>query len=110
MAGQPLRQAEAAGDFARIQAHLATASSELDIPDGGVGDDSGVAVTKSGTGHATPAWGLQLGGPWAPVPNFSLAYLPEASPSNPGTGRPGQAPWLPIAAGRRQAWLQLLQV
>ena len=111
LTGQPLRQAEAASDFARSLAHLLAASSTIEIPDGGVGDDSGVAVMKAEVGHATAsAW--SLGDFWATVPNLSASFVLTSSSlgRSPSLGRQQGPPWLPTRAGQRQAWLQLLLV
>jgi hypothetical protein len=112
LAGQPLRQAEAAGDLTRILAHFADADGELEVPDGGVGDDSGVAVMEAEMGHAASAWCVSPGDLWAPPHRLSPSSLtPSSTPGLAAVrGRPGQVPWLPTRAGQRQAWLQLLQV
>jgi hypothetical protein len=48
LAGTPLRQAEAAHDFARDMADF-DEGPDIDEIDGGVGDDSGAAILKGGT-------------------------------------------------------------
>lgn len=110
LTGQPLRQAEAASDFARALAHLLAASNTIEIPDGGVGDDSGVAVMKAESGYAPAlAWSLLLGDLWAS--DHSLSGFFVLALSSPGVvtsrGRQEQVPWLPTRASQRQAWLQL---
>lgn len=51
LAGTPLRQAEAAADLARSLPEFSQ-TADLDAPDGGVGDDSGVATLAQSHGHA----------------------------------------------------------
>ena len=46
--GTPLRQAEAASDFARSLAELG--EGHVETIDGGVGDDAEIAVMKAGSG------------------------------------------------------------
>lgn len=111
LTGQPLRQAEAANDFTRIQDRLLTPGCQLGIPDGGVGDDSGVAVMKAGSSHAGFACCPAPGEPSASVHSFFRSHLLDASPSGfvASRGHPAQGAWLPVGARQRQAWLQLLQ-
>jgi hypothetical protein len=112
LTGQPLRQAEAASDFARSLAHLLAATSTIEIPDGGVGDDSGVAVMKAETNHAASAWFDCLGDLWATAPSLSASFVLTAFSlgRSPSLGQEEGPPWLPMRAGQRQAWLQLLLV
>src|SRR4051794_11122684 len=85
IAGQPLRQAEASGDFARALTHLLTPGGAIEIPDGGVGDDSGVATLKAGTGYTNATAGdpsCDLRGACDGLPrSFNLV------PSTPGASR-----------------------
>ena len=48
LSGTPLRQAEAASDLARALADL-DASGDVEVPDGGVGDDSGATIKSENT-------------------------------------------------------------
>jgi hypothetical protein len=111
LAGQPLRHAEAASDLARSLAHLA-AGDTIEVPDGGVGDDSGVAVVKAETGHASastrcPSWDDLR----APADGLSPLPILAFAPPRPGRsrGQRGHVAWLPRGASQRQAWLQLLR-
>lgn len=110
LTGQPLRQAEAAGDFARSLAHLLAACDTIEVPDGGVGDDPGVAVMKAETGYAAAsAWFPLLGDLWASDHSLFASFV-FALPS-PGLftsrGRQERVAWLPTRGSRCQAWLQL---
>jgi hypothetical protein len=51
LSGTPLRQAEAASDFARSRDELG--QDHIEMIDGGVGDDAEVAVLKDGSGAAS---------------------------------------------------------
>jgi hypothetical protein len=113
LAGQPLRQAEAASDFARVLAHLLEADGTVEIPDGGVGDDAWEAVLKAESGQASaPEWCRCVTDLWASAPGLPTpAILTPFSPGRfPPLGRHERVPWPPTRAGQRQAWLQLLQV
>jgi hypothetical protein len=108
LAGQPLRQSESASDFARALTHIIADSDVIEIPDGGVGDDSGVATLRGGTSHVTDPAGSPFCNPWAPaddLPSFTLTFLTF----DPGASRRRleQAPGFPIGARQRHAWLQL---
>jgi hypothetical protein len=100
LTGTPLRQAEAADDFCRSLIELLQ-TANIEIPDGGVGDDSGVG-TLSGpqtTGLAYPlTWTAPL-------------LLPPVSAGSPAT--PGEVEalrevvwWPPNPPNGRHAWLQ----
>lgn len=108
LAGQPLRQAEAASDYARMLSHLLAPGGAIEVPDGGVGDDSGVATLKVGTCHAAaPAWS-PAGDPRGALGGLTL-FLNLAPPApNPIlSGRQSEAgAWLPLGGSRRHAWLQ----
>lgn len=113
LTGQPLRQAEAASDFSRILGHLLAANITIETPDGGVGDDSGVAVMKADTSHtASSTWSHDQSDLWAFSDSVS-SFLLRVS-SSPGLCLAPcwqeHVPWLPMRASQRQAWLQLLQV
>jgi len=108
LAGQPLRQAEAASDYARMLSHLLTSGGAIEVPDGGVGDDSGVATLKAGTCHAVaPAWSPTGDPCWAlgGLALFSNLALPASGPVL-SRRQTGMAAWLPLGASRRHAWLQ----
>jgi len=51
LTGTPLRQAEAASDLARSFAEMVQ-DANLELPDGGVGDDSGVGTLTASHGAA----------------------------------------------------------
>lgn len=106
--GQPLRQAEAASDYARMLTHLFAPGGAIEVPDGGVGDDSGVATLKAGTCHtAAPAWN-PAAEPCGALDG--LAFFLNLAPSarNPALSRrqTEEGAWLPLGASRRRAWLQ----
>ncbi len=52
LSGTPLRQAEAASDFAR-SLEDANRGDEIEVPDGGVGDDSGATIKAETTGASS---------------------------------------------------------
>jgi hypothetical protein len=58
LAGTPLRQAEAASDFARKLGDIER-SPGIEMIDGGVGDDSGATILKSGRATTSP-WAATL--------------------------------------------------
>jgi hypothetical protein len=107
LAGQPLRHAEAASDLARALAHRVADGDVIELPDGGVGDDSGVATLKAGACHVTdPARGTSCD-LWTAV-GLPLSLTLAAAPDLGATRRrQEQVPWLPVGARQRQAWLQL---
>lgn len=106
LSGTPLRQAEAASDFARSAAEWLQAGS-IEEPDGGVGDDSGVSVgTSDAPGQLADA--LRAAGSYgliAPTPPPALRGLTpaEAADYRARVARP-QAP-----PGSRHAWLQVFR-
>jgi hypothetical protein len=51
LTGTPLRQAEAAADLSRLLAD--SSQADFQVPDGGVGDDSGVGTLAASHGHAS---------------------------------------------------------
>jgi hypothetical protein len=108
LAGQPLRQSESASDFARALTHAIDADGAIEIPDGGVGDDSGVATLRGGTSQvADPAEG-QSCHRWAAaddLTSFTLTF-PASDPGAPRR-RLEQALGFPIGVRQRHAWLQL---
>lgn len=108
IAGQPLRQAEAASDYARMLSHLLAAYGAIEVPDGGVGDDSGVATLKAGSCcDAAPAWS-PAGDPCGALGGLTVFLNLAPSALNPTLSRrqADAGAWLPLGASRRQAWLQ----
>src|SRR4051812_8046257 len=100
LTGTPLRQAEAADDLCRSMIELLQ-TANLEIPDGGVGDDSGV-----GTLSGPHTCGLA-----DPLPSAAPLLLPPVSAGPPAT--PGELEalrevvwWPPNPPNVRNAWLQ----
>jgi hypothetical protein len=100
LTGTPLRQAEAADDLCRSVMELFQPAS-LEMPDGGVGDDSGIGTLSApdGSGLADP---LTSAAP--------LLLLP-VSAGAPATRREVEALrervwWTPNPPNVRHAWLQ----
>jgi hypothetical protein len=99
LSGTPLRQAEAAADFCRsMMESLQTAN--IEIPDGGVGDDSGVGTLSAP--HTS-----SLADPHTSAPLF----IPPASAGS--AAAPGDVEasrdvvwWPPNPPNVRHAWLQ----
>lgn len=100
LTGTPLRQAEAADDLCRSLAELLQAAS-IEIPDGGVGDDSGL-----GTLSASHAGGFA--DPFAAASPLFLPAVPAVSPAAPGAVEAlrERVWWPPKPPNRRHAWLQ----
>ncbi len=100
LTGTPLRQAEAADDLCRSMIEwLQTAN--IEIPDGGVGDDSGVG-TLSGPHSGSLA---------NPLTSIAPHHLPPVLAGSPPT--PGEVEalrevvwWPPNPPNIRHAWLQ----
>ena len=96
LAGTPLRQAEAAGDFARSVAEIGL-TSVLDDVDGGVGDDPGDTLKADAptvpSALAPAEFGPACGG-------FSLAFVPASPASEPDRAS------RPSSPARRRALLQ----
>ena len=101
LSGTPLRQAEAASDLARSLAELLPAA-DLESPDGGVGDDSGVGTLTASHGPAADA----LAAP-------DLFFLPPpASSVPPPAAEEGlrERVWWPQAPpALRHAWLKVFR-
>jgi hypothetical protein len=100
LTGTPLRQAEAADDFCRSVMELFQPAS-LEIPDGGVGDDSGIGTlsVSDSSGLADPLT------PAAPL------LLPPVSAGSRATRHEVNALrelvwWTPNPPNVRHAWLQ----
>lgn len=102
LSGTPLRQAEAASDFACSLAELG--EDHVEVIDGGVGDDANIAVMKA----ASESYSFRAMMPLATGEGF-LGPLLTAGPSSPGLGccRPMDgAAMFPAGSGRRHAWIQ----
>jgi hypothetical protein len=99
--GTPLRQAEAASDFARSRAELG--QDRVETIDGGVGDDAEIAVLKDGGDILA----FQASVPLATAERLLMPLLPLVF--SPGFGRrcpSGPAVTLSPGSARRRAWLQ----
>jgi hypothetical protein len=101
LSGTPLRQAEAAGDFAR--AWVDVGPGHVETIDDGVGDDADVAILKDG-GDAP-----NVGAILPPTAAEPLSAPPRLSMSSTAFGQrcpidPAAA--LPPGSARRHAWLQ----
>ena len=102
LSGTPLRQAEAADDFARTFGECGQ-DDVLHTVDGGVGDDTEVSILKAG-------------GDWQSLPSTILlatvdVHFSSLIPSSflPKLGDRGQTDLLgllPASAAQRFAWLQ----
>ena len=100
LTGTPLRQAEAADDLCRSMIELLQ-TANIEIPDGGVGDDSGVG-TLSGP-HTSSLTD--------PLTTAAPLFLPPASAGSPATPGEVEALWdvvwrPPNLPHLRHAWLQ----
>jgi hypothetical protein len=112
LSGPLLRQAEAAGDYARALATLLDPEDTILTPDGGVGDDMGETTLRAGGSPESVSH-------WSPCCN-RLAEIDGLAPSTtpihirPDLGssqrRRMRATWLPVGANQRHAWLQLLVI
>ncbi len=101
LSGTPLRQAEAASDFARSRAELG--QDHVETIDGGVGDDAEVAVLKDGGDTSA----FQASIPLATAEGLLAPLLPLMF--SPGLGRrcpSGPAVTLSPGSALRHAWLQ----
>jgi hypothetical protein len=105
LSGTPLRQAEAASDFARSHSELGQGYA-IELIDGGVGDDSGETILKAG-GDTHPLQAPILS---ATADTFLTLFLPDSSLPN-GTDRRRADRWasLPTGSAQRHAWLQCFQ-
>jgi hypothetical protein len=109
-AGQPLRQVEAASDLSRAFGRL-WAPDTIEVPDGGVGDDSGAATLQPGTSRLpTPTWGeSDLVGLFDALREpFSHCYAGPDALTSHWRQQPATAP--PIGQRARHAWLQLFLI
>lgn len=102
LTGTPLRQAEAAADFCRTMFESQQAAN-IEVPDGGVGDDSGVG-TLSGP------LSTSLADPFASAaPPLLLPPVSALSPAPPLAVEALREVvwWLPNPPNVRHAWLQI---
>lgn len=108
LAAQPLRQAEAASDYVRALTHRLAPTDAIEVPDGGVGDDSGVATLKAGTSHAADSVGSPACDLCRALGGLLLSLILAPSTLDPVTSRhqTEEAVWLPLGACQRHAWLQ----
>jgi len=101
LSGTPLRQGEAASDFARSLAE-SEGGQIVEMIDGGVGDDSGATILNaSGDTHSAPAT----------IPASADGMVPPLvsglSPSvTDDRRRANRTAWLTAGPVPRQAWLQ----
>ena len=102
LSGTPLRQAEAANDFARYFGEFGQ-GDVIETIDGGVGDDKEASILKAGgDAHALAATILLAMADVHFTPFLSVAYLP-----NIGDHRQADLSGsLPTNSERRFAWLQ----
>ena len=99
-AGTPLRQAEAAEDIARRVAESDAGESEIEVVDGGVGDDSGETVLdRQAAAHA-------LTDAMPPAPPYRLLSIAPPLPPVVATNRRDYGMTPPERSARRQARLQ----
>lgn len=100
LTGTPLRQAEAADDFCRSMIELLQPAN-IEIPDGGVGDDSGVG-TLSGP-HTCSLADVLTSTAWHPLPPVSAE-----SPATPAEIEALKEVvwWPPNPPNVRHAWMQ----
>jgi hypothetical protein len=101
LSGTPLRQAEAAEDFARSLGEM-TQGHVLEAIDGGVGDDSDASILKAGPdAHSLTAMVSVL------METVEVQLSPVSSLPNIGDRRRAEVSSPPPASGdRRFAWLQ----
>jgi hypothetical protein len=101
LSGTPLRQAEAASDFARSRAELG--QDHVETIDGGVGDDAEIAVLKEG--GDTPSFQTII--PLATAEGLLTPLLPLMFSPGFGLRCPSGPPGtLSPSSARRHAWLQ----
>jgi hypothetical protein len=102
LSGTPLRQAEAASDFARSLGELGE-GHVIELIDGGVGDDTEASILNAGGDmrslHAVIL--LEL----ADLP-FEPPLVAIAPPDDGGRRLAGLSEALPISSARRFAWLE----
>src|SRR4051812_8722139 len=101
LAGMPLRQAEAAADLSRSFVELLQPAN-IEIPDGGVGDDSGDA-TFSGSNVNFVVDSLSSAGQLILLPTL---IAPPFTPDQ-AEGLREHVWWPPRPPSLRHAWLQV---
>jgi hypothetical protein len=102
LSGTPLRQAEAASDFARSLSELDEGHS-IEMIDGGVGDDSGATILKVGGDSRA----LRAMIPMAMLDGLLVPPPAALSLSGSGHRHPAErVETLPACSSRRHAWLQ----
>jgi len=102
LSGTPLRQAEAASDFARSHGQ-SDQGRAIETIDGGVGDDSGATILRAGGDNHPPLATMLL----AAADAFATPLLPALSLSNMQDRRRAD-PLVTVltASAQRHAWLQ----
>ena len=102
LSGTPLRQAEAANDFARSHGEFEQ-GHVIEMIDGGVGDDSGATILKAGGDtHALAAMMLLVS-----ADAFLTPLLPALSlPNIDDRHWADRLSSLPGGSAQRHAWLQ----
>ena len=102
LSGTPLRQAEAADDFARAFGECGQGDA-LHTVDGGVGDDKEVSILKAGGDTQSLPATILLS-----TADFNFASLLPASflPKFGGRRHADVSGLLPVSSARRFAWLQ----
>jgi hypothetical protein len=102
LSGTPLRQAEAASDFARSHGEFGP-GDVIETIDGGTGDDKEASILKAGGDtHSLAATILLAMADVAFAPPISVSSLPSVDDRR-------RADWLdslPANSARRHAWLQ----
>ena len=102
LSGTPLRQAEAANDLARTLAEFSHAA-DIEAPDGGVGDDSGVmtlSASHASSGETTACVDLFF----LPPLSTCIATTPAAA-----EGLSERVWWPQSPPSSRFAWLQVFR-
>jgi hypothetical protein len=102
LSGTPLRQAEAASDFARAHAELGQPNT-IEMIDGGVGDDSGAAILKAGDDTRPTLAAIQ---PPTGDASFALVLAASSLPRRAARRWPESSTAIPTRSARRHAWLQ----
>lgn len=103
LTGTPLRQAEAASDYARAISHRPQ-PADLQTPDGGVGDDSGVGTLTAMHGDFA-AESLLTAGLFILPPDLGLPAITPAE----AEGLNERVWWPPAPPNIRHAWLQIFR-
>jgi hypothetical protein len=102
LSGTPLRQAEAADDFARSMIELGH-EGVIETLDGGVGDDIEVSILKAGSDTHVLATTVQLA---MTDVDFTPMVLASSLPNIDSRGQADRLSLLPASSARRLAWLQ----